>query len=488
MARAAGDFSLSVKYISLFRHELLRCAALTIQRRNPPPWRTSRAGQRHQRETMSPDGNSKPNSELTPEERQAKARIKKLSKLQSKIRKLEKRIAHAGRFNKVDVVEASKIELINLANDSEYRQEALSFVAGEYQYMFDQGRSAAEGHATVEVGHGRPSSDSKTPTEPELVEIEARAIIAKISNELFQHMYTDQLSDDDAPDVDPAIQKRKEAEAKQKRLKALRAAKSDHQTKAKQMCQAMTKGEQEEFMFDDASALWGYTRQKYVERARLIRQSFLKLHPRAGGPTGIALSIEEIDVKDRIWAALMSVDRVCSIGCGPASDVAGVLALKKNVCLENNREYDAPSILLLDYAIEPWKATILDISVPIMSNHGLVDTAMLLCERTDVTDVVCGEELCARNQSSGGKTLYITSYLLSEQRDKWHDFYRLLIREAKSGDIFYFCEPKPWQLHLLIRLTSEWLEFLWADSSMYFGEMQATEQRAGPAVLLAIRK
>ena len=123
-----------------------------------------------------------------------------------------------------------------------------------------------------------------------------------------------------------------------------------------------------------------------------------------------------------------------------------------------------------------------------MSKHGLVDTAMLLCERIDVTDVVCGEELCARNQSSGGKTLYITSYLLSEQRDKWHDFYRLLIREAKSGDIFYFCEPKPWQLHILIRLTSEWLDFLWADSSMYFGEMQATEQRAGPAVLLAIRK
>mmetsp|Transcript_22045 Transcript_22045/g.63210 ORF Transcript_22045/g.63210 Transcript_22045/m.63210 type:complete len:449 (+) Transcript_22045:95-1441(+) len=448
---------------------------------------------------MSSDGNvpvaHRPNSALTPEERQAKQRIKQLSKLQSKVTKLEKRIAHAGRFNNVAVVEGSKAELVNLVNSSKYRREALSFVADEYQHLFEPSQgSGEEGLASAEeVGNGLASDNKTPPSEPERAEIKAKAIITRVSNELFLHMYTDetnQLKDEDSSSGDATCRKRRRAEAKQKRLEAIRSTRSNHQTKAKQMCRAMTKGEQKESMFDDAAALWGYTRQKFVERARLICHTFLKLHPHQGaGPTRVALSAEHSDLKDRIWAAFVSIDRVCSIGCGPGSDVAGVLALRKSICLETiKREYDAPSVLLLDWTIDQWKATILDIAVPIMSQQGLVNTETLVCEKTDVTNPEYGEKLCGGNQSSGKNTLFITSYLLSEQRNEWHEYYRLLASEAKSGDIFYFCEPKPWQLHILIRLTSDWLDFLWADSSMFFKELQQTDNRAGPGVLVAIRK
>ena len=428
----------------------------------------------------------KPNSALTPEERKAKQRIKKLSKLQSKITKMEKSIAHAQQFSNTNVAENSKETLVDLVNNSEFREIALSFVSEEFKYLFE------DGEAKDDV-----SSADNTTSEPKRIETQAKAIITKVSNELFLHMYADDIDQteqnvEDVDEVEVEVEedaerrrKRKRYEAKQKRLEVLRATKAEHQTKAKQMCRAMTKGEQKESMFDDAAALWGYTRQKYVERARLVCQSFLKLHPQTNAPAGTELSTKQIELKDTIWKIFISVGRVCSIGCGPGSDVAGVLALRKSMCMERKKEYISPSAVLSDYVIDQWKGTILDIVLPIVAKEGLVNLEAVACERTDVTKVESNDAF-ARNERRG-KTLYITSYLLSEQRDKWHDYYISLAKEAKSGDIFYFCEPKPWQLHLLIRMTKEWLSFLWLDSSMYFEELQTTDMRAGPAVLVAIK-
>ena len=421
----------------------------------------------------------KPNSALTPEERQAKQRVKKLSKLQSKISKLEKRINHAGRFANVNVAEDSKVELIDLVNQSEYRQIALSFVSDQHQYLFENGDGSKEDGASE-----KPLSTSELGR----IEKQANALITKISNELFLHMYTDravQINNSPDEEDDAIRRKRKRAEAKQKRLDALRATKADHQTKAKQMCRAMTKGEQEESMFEDAAALWGYTRQKYVERARLICRSFLKLHPLKTAPTGTELSAEQLELKLCIWEAFLSVDRVCSIGCGPASDVAGLFALKRSICLENKGGFDPPSLLLLDFVIDQWKATILDIALPIMDGEGLADMERIAFKKTDITKRESNTMLPPNSRP--GNTLFITSYLLAEQREKWHDYYTSLARTAKSGDIFYFCEPTPWQLHSLIGLTKDWLSFLWVDSSMYFAELQPTDMRAGPAVLVASR-
>ena len=431
----------------------------------------------------------KPNSALTPEERQAKKRLKSLSKLQSKISKFEKSIAHAHRFAKTDVAEDNQKILIGLVNNSEYREIALSFVSEEFKYLFENGetsKAALSPESTMSL------------SEPQRIEMQAKAMITKISDELFRHMYTDKSgkkepNDDkdegkqDYVDHDAESRKRKRTEVRQKRLEALRAVKAEHHTKAKQMCRAMTKGEQKESMFDDAAALWGYTRQKYVERARLIYQSFLKLHPEATAPPETKLSSEEkLDLKARIWQALLSIEHVCSIGCGPGSDVAGVLALRKCICMESKTESISPSATLLDYVIDQWKETILDIVLPIAAKEGLADLERIACERTDVTHVSGNDAIIQKEQQ--GTTLYITSYLLSEQRDKWHNYYTSLAKNAKSGDIFYFCEPKPWQLHLLIRLTREWLDFLWVDSSMYYSELQPTDMRAGPAVLVAIKR
>ena len=432
----------------------------------------------------------KPNSALTPEERQAKKRLKTLSKLQSKIAKMEKAIAHAHRFAKTDVAEANKKTLVGLVNGSEYREIALSFVSEQFKILFLEKGESTNADVLLE--------STTSLSEPQRIETQTKAIITKVSDKLFRHMYTDksdktQPNDDherEKPDVehDSESRKRKRAETKQKRLEALRATKAEHHTKAKQMCRAMTKGEQKESMFCDDAALWGYTRQKYVERARLIYQSFLKLHPEATAPPGTTLPEKQFNLKARIWKALLSIEHVASIGCGPGSDVAGVLALRKCICMESESktEYISPSVALLDYVIDQWKATILDIVLPIVAKEGLADLERIACDRTDVTHV-SGNGATIQNERQGN-TLFITSYLLSEQRDKWHDYYSSLAKNAKRGDIFYFCEPKPWQLHLLIRLTKEWLDFLWVDSSMFYSELQATDMRAGPAVLVAIKQ
>lgn len=371
--------------------------------------------------------------------------------------------------------------MIGLVNNSEYREIALSFVSEEFKYLFENGETTS----------------TTSLSEPQRIETQAKAMITKISDELFRHMYTDKSeknepNDDkdkekqDYVEHDAESRKRKRTEAKQKRLEALRATKAEHHTKAKQMCRAMTKGEQKESMFDDAAALWGYTRQKYVERAWLIYQSFLKLHPKATAPPGTKLSEKQLDLKARIWQALLSIEHVCSIGCGPGSDVAGVLALRKCMCMESKTKYISPSATLLDYFIDQWKVTILDIILPIAAKEGLADLERMACDRTDVTHVPSNDAIIQNEQT--GNTLYITSYLLSEQRDKWHDYYTSLAKHARSGDIFYFCEPKPWQLHLLLRFTKGWLNFLWVDSSMYYSELQPTDMRAGPAVLVAIKR
>eukprot|EP00957_Ditylum_brightwellii_P114953 8767108-Ditylum_brightwellii.AAC.1 len=144
---------------------------------------------------------------------------------------------------------------------------------------------------------------------------------------------------------------------------------------AMQLLRHMTKGTQSLSMFDNKQALWGYTRQKFYERAMLVVKSLTKLselsslangkndtfipHPTVEGireteKYGNEKYDEEMttanknnDMEDgmtqgkihlgiEIWSQLMKIKTACSIGCGPGNDIVGLVSLLQAVTNNND--------------------------------------------------------------------------------------------------------------------------------------------------------
>jgi len=152
--------------------------------------------------------------------------------------------------------------------------------------------------------------------------------------------------------------------------------------------------------------------------------------------------------------------------------------------------------VMMDWSIDQWNSAVLRQLAPIMNKTIPVNSnknAFCNFFTTSFCDVT--KALSDDSNEQARVTLekvkcdiYLTSYLLSETNGKWYTFFRELIQNANEECLFYFAEPTPWQLHILIQQFSESLDFLWVDSSMYLPAMQALDGRLGPAVLFAIKK
>lgn len=260
-------------------------------------------------------------------------------------------------------------------------------------------------------------------------------------------------------------------------------SKAEQNKRAKDLLQHMTKGTQALDHFQDVTALRGYTRQKFYSRAGLIIESLGKLSPAQS-----SLSNQR-DVIDLCWKMLEKINRVCSIGCGPGCDAVGLLAFLRGY-VPNHDVNSSMHFVLLDYAIDEWKDAVLDDLEPILTQSF---GSTVTCDHCDVTISslsVKHEQLIATTD------IFLTSYLLTETRDKWDAYFIQLVDKAKEGAVFYFAEPLPWQLHRLIKMSApdsdssllQKLRFAWIDSSMNYPELQELDGRAGgPAVLLAIK-
>ena len=137
------------------------------------------------------------------------------------------------------------------------------------------------------------------------------------------------------------------------------------------------------------------------------------------------------------------------------------------------------------------------------------------CQSCDVTKPLKDDEVNSPSIAEfvQNADIFLTSYLLSETRNSWDEFYIEIVQLAPEGALFYFSEPMAWQLHRLIKMSTECLisdevadglvedesaakdptslhrlKFIWIDSSMHYPELQQMDGRAGgPAVLLAIK-
>jgi len=254
---------------------------------------------------------------------------------------------------------------------------------------------------------------------------------------------------------------------------------------ARELLHNMTRATMELNMFQNAAALRGYVRQKFIERAILMSSTLSKLVPINKNYVNDACRI--------LWGRLQSVDCVVSIGCGPGCDALGVAAW----CQGAQQHRGGSSLqraVLLDWAMEEWRDPILntlhDFLVPEFYNR--VDCAV--CNVTvpwdDATNKTGRDFVLESNKKNGEElstTLYVASYLLSETRGQWDTFYQQIWDEAAPGSLWLFTDPTAWQLREWLSRRPHNVMYTWLDSSMHHPALQVLENRVNAAALLVMK-
>ena len=314
------------------------------------------------------------------------------------------------------------------------------------------------------------------------------------------------------------------------------SVKQSQNAKARNLLQHMTKGTQDIDMFKDVIALRGYVRKKFHGRAALIIKSLGELTPEA---LQMAPRVEDVNEAYRLqykrqrelmnmcYTRLATIERACSIGCGPGNDVVGLITFlralvpaetesvsRANIVHQESVQHKLKHVMLLDFAIDNWKDAALNELIPILQPQYVDQVTCMSCDvskpllaPSDANQAVNNENIADYVRCND---IFLTSYLLSETKNSWDLFFVQLVQLAPVGALFYFSEPMAWQLHRLIRMSTPCLtddagrtekqtqvedlaplhrlNYIWIDSSMHYPELQHLDGRAGgPAVLLAIK-
>jgi len=438
-----------------------------------------------------------PNKFLTNEEKEEKRKLKKRFKLQKQIHKLETRFKHAISRKDPEIENKTRLDLKQL-------------YAKKKQFDNDYSKSySTESTIIIEDNHNRLKScdlpDKSCQSDNiDKDEYDAKNIILNVSKKLFSSF---------------AKLERGCGEVGDKQITTSTTNKKQQTDCAVKLLRCMTKGTIEKSMFNNQDALIGYTRQKFNERALLLLTSMNKIRHfemrnfDKNESNQISLQLQVI--KDKIWKKIEGghIRHACSIGCGPGNDSLGLLTFlhcinkKKSDIVKSsgdNIQYDGghekkdrplhlvSKITLMDWTIEQWNESVLNSLSSILKESNMIDKEQQ--EETITTcfcDVTTSISDCFNVKArSVYETcdIYLISYLLSETNGKWEEFFGGIMNAAKAGALFYFAEPTPWQLHRLIEIFSNVLDFLWLDSSMYYPSLQKLDRRFGPAILFAIKK
>ncbi|CAB9526719.1 expressed unknown protein [Seminavis robusta] len=401
----------------------------------------------------------RPNHELTDRELSEKRGLKRLLKRQMRRRKLEVRLNQAIMRKDAVTEQFSRVELDQFLREEEnelFKTQSMNLVALENDYNTSSSTILPKEHRESEAEQAKAQYDIE---------------------ELYQTYY-------DLLEKQLESKQNGNSEHYEKTPKACDTTNGtlikDHQkAEARVLLINMTKGTQTVDMFENSTALMGYVRQKFQERACLAISSLCKLDPRRA---------DLGQQPPQFWNLLLACRSICSIGCGPGCDVLGLVKFLQCFAATPKDETLVDRVIFLDWTMDKWEPFL----------RPLIDGVLIPQKYVASADCVFGDVLrplsedCNQTakdllflQEEGGVDLYVTSYLLTETRGKWHDFYRDIIDMAKPGALFLFAEPKAWQLHSLMEQHgSTKMEYVWLDSSMYSPMMQALEGRVGPAVLL----
>lgn len=400
-----------------------------------------------------------PNQDLTEEEKSQKRGLKRLLKRQTRRKKLETRLQQA-------------IMRVDAATEEWSRKELATFLQEEENELLKT-QSLLVVQSELD-----PEADQET-LESHQMQDRARDEIEPFYQRYYKLLQKEQKKeqlrlrengnpsnqDTSAYDLDAAALKEKQL------------------VESKELLANMTKGTQQVHMFESQAALMGYVRQKFQERACLSVTSLAKLDPRRSKEPNHA----QLD----IWKRLLAVRSICSIGCGPGCDALGNIKFLEHFAAKNhsNTPTIVDRVLFLDWTMDKWQFFL----------HPLIDQILVpknFCSRADVAFGDVLKRLSDESNAVAKKLLlqdpsidlFVTSYLLTETRGKWHDFYSDIIDAAKPGALFLFAEPKAWQLHSLIKSHANHVDFEWLDSSMHSPVLQALEGRVGPAVVIGMKR
>ena len=392
------------------------------------------------------------NSKLSEEERETKRRLKAELKHQRRVKSLETKIKHAI-SRKDPVIEKSAREELKILLESKNDTNNIHLSQQLSQCSLKP-----------------PINDTKHKAAVDDVVLILRKLLSSVDDEDRQTVKKDKI---------------------------------EQTMKARTLLSNMTKGTQSKSMLKDITALRGYTRQKFHGRATLLIESYANITPESLEMAPAIYSkldtqqqqecIDQIDVMNMCYEKLDNIQRVCSLGCGPGNDAAGLVAFLRSYM---NQKDALEEIVLLDFAIEDWQEAVLDDLTPILVPDYV---SKITCKSCDVTRSIKSDTV---KQYIRDSDIFLTSYLLTETRNKWAEFIIELVDLSKVGAMFYFAEPVPWQLHQLIRMSTNQsekstdmdysplhqLSFAWIDSSILQPEFQKLQGRSGgPAVLLAIK-
>lgn len=203
--------------------------------------------------------------------------------------------------------------------------------------------------------------------------------------------------------------------------------------------------------------------------------------------TSTCISEHQHDIFRLAYERIRRVKRVFSIGCGPGNDLVGLISF-----LKFHFEISLEKAYLLDWAVDQWSTLLTPLKEKLRKfcceiNIDSCDiTQSLFSQSNDQLLKFC-------NDSKDDVEIICLSYVLTEQREKWHEFLLELIEKSSKNAIFYFAEPITWQLFCVISLLKEKIAdrvgicFLWIDSSCFLKHLQKIEGRNGPAVLLIVK-
>lgn len=299
-------------------------------------------------------------------------------------------------------------------------------------------------------------------------------------------------------------------------------------------------------MFDDDQALIGYTRQKFNERAMLAYASFDRVRKRPAlfdrllktrqiCSIGCGPGCEVIGALCFLILSGNSSHREFSSTSTSSSSSSlppGRTQATREEVRSDPRDHRPAldRVVLVDYVMPQWKRLVIDSLVPLISprcvgrisSHRADVRLPLLLRRHQQEEGGGGEEeeeeergasrwrndgeeeeedaaaARAKNDDTnegllvgknavdfGGLDLVMVSYLLTETRGNWKEFFGGICDRLRSGTLVFLCEPTAWQLHsFLAHFSGSIASHLWLDSSRDEPELQLLDARMGPAVVL----
>jgi hypothetical protein len=357
---------------------------------------------------------SRPNTELTPAEKEAKRILKKILKQKQRIRKYETRLQQAASRGDEVIAARARKEL------EDYRNVLLE---DPNSIIHQPGFQL------------NPTNILKKEEEPSHIK-EGRLWMLKLWNKLVLQI------------KDPETTKLNQTEH------------------ARELLQNMTKGTQTKSMFDNEQALLGYTRQKFNERAMLAFKS-----------------LDQVKKYPDFYTRLLQTRNICSIGAGPGCDAVGTLCFLK-ICGNNRKKAVLDRAVLMDYVMPQWKSLVIDALIPLLSPEHVTRIETSSADVRLPFDEGMNKTFC-NSLDFSSMDFVVVSYLLTETRGKWQDFFHDVMKALKPGTLLFMSEPTAWQLHLFLSAYEDHIaSHQWLDSSQDSLELQALEGRMGPAVVM----